>query len=192
MYYMDKVTKEYPLTRDQVMYRDQSSDVGGAAFWTTEILDMLGVYEVLPREVLLDCSKDQKIVDSDPVEIDGVWYRSYIVVDRTPEELAVEQVWNDDEMALFNTISSKVADLNTPPSAMFMPGIKETENGLVFDYTIKKACDAIEPGFSKHYWIPSHEVTPNIQVSGTNIIVSSSVLRSYDEMISLKSNVAIE
>lgn len=66
------------------MQRDPA--VGAPIVWDDAICEALNVWPVYPREAQHP-AYDQKCVESDPIEIDSVWYQDWALVSLTPEEL---------------------------------------------------------------------------------------------------------
>lgn len=55
--------------------------------WSDELCATLGVWPVLPRATTLQPRWDQTCVETQPTEIDGIWYQDWQVVPLSPEEL---------------------------------------------------------------------------------------------------------
>lgn len=94
MYYRDRTTGEYPLTRYQVMTRNA---VGNKIHWDESDLIVLNVDEVLPRATTTTPAWDQKFVRSQPENIAGKWYESWQLAQLSNEEknLLRDQKWNE-------------------------------------------------------------------------------------------------
>lgn len=93
MYYIDRNTLEYPLTRWDVLIRNP--DFNDTGYWDDDVLEQLNVYPVYAKASDVEPRYDQTCVESTPREIDGKWYKSWIVVDLSPDELkeVYDQRW---------------------------------------------------------------------------------------------------
>jgi hypothetical protein len=85
MFYIDRTTKQYPLNRWEAMSRNP--DISGAINWDDATLAALNVWPVWARATAVQPNYDQKCIESDPIEIDGSWYQSWIAVSLSQEEL---------------------------------------------------------------------------------------------------------
>lgn len=94
MFYMDRTTLEYPLDRWTVMERNP--EISTPINWDDSICASLNVWPVYARSAQQALNYDQKYIESAPVEIEGIWYQNWIVVDLTSEELKekTQQQWN--------------------------------------------------------------------------------------------------
>jgi hypothetical protein len=133
MAYMDRITKSYPLTRDDLIVRNP--EIGGKINLTDEDLAILGVYDVLPKSADIPITPYQKLTETAPVEINGIWYQTWMAVDLTPEELEIakdreretirENLRNQPPQVLIytNTGNVKLAPIPDPMNPKFHDGI---------------------------------------------------------------------
>ncbi len=118
MYYMDRTTREYPLDRWKVMERNP--DISKPINWDDGICAALNVWPVYARAAQTLPRYDETCIETDPIEISGVWYQSWIVVPLTPAELEekTQQQWNmviQDQQAILS------ANVEILPSGNVVP-----------------------------------------------------------------------
>jgi hypothetical protein len=157
MYYIDRTTRQYPLDRWTVMERNP--EISKPINWDDAICEALNVWPVYPRPSQTYPNWDQKCIESNPIEIDGVWYQNWLVVPLTPEELdeSTQQQWNVVIQTQETILSSNVEIL---PSGNVVPA-----PAIEYDYSLPSNLDNIVIQSGNVY-------VDGIEISTTVVIVN--------------------
>lgn len=122
MYYIDRTTKQYPLTRHEVLPRN--FEIGLKAIWGPAELEALNVYPVYPTTTDLVPALNQQLVESTPelnVE-ENKYYQTWTLVELTTAEIdeKIKQRWA--------VVRKQRNDAIAQADAMVLPDVWERYN----------------------------------------------------------------
>jgi hypothetical protein len=84
--YRDKITGQYPISKQELIARSIIKNISLPAAWTDEVLEILGVDYVKPV-ARPEITATQRIVEGRPEQReDGQWYQTWEVTDLTHNE----------------------------------------------------------------------------------------------------------
>lgn len=97
MNYIDRTTRQYPLTRHEVIPRNLTAGLKNN--WGPDELEILNVWPVYPTTPNLTPALNQKVVESTPVlnSQDNKYYQTWVLVELTRQEIEekTKQRWEE-------------------------------------------------------------------------------------------------